>query len=64
MKKVKLAIGTVLSLLPATAYAMPAAVPQIYYVQVSHSWDVLAANNGFCGTPIGAQSRLCWLKDM
>lgn len=60
MKKLKLAIAIGLSSLPTTAYAMPAAVPQIYYDKLPHRWAVLSGNPGFCNTPIGAQAPICW----
>ena len=44
----------------AAAYAMPPAVPQIYYDHLPHRWAVLSGNPGFCGTPIGIQAPICW----
>lgn len=64
MKKIKLVFGAGLSSLSAAAYAMPAAVPQIYYDHLPHRWAVLTAAPGFCGTPIGAQAPICWTADL
>ena len=63
MKKTKLAIGIAFASLSASAYAMPAAVPQIYYDHLPHRWAVLTASPGFCDTPIGAQAPICWEKN-
>lgn len=61
MKKIaKLILVTVSVSLSTAAYAMPAAVPQIYYDNLPHRWAVLSGNPGFCNTPIGEQAPICW----
>lgn len=61
MKKItKLILATVSVSLSTAAYAMPAAVPQIYYDNLPHRWAVLSGNPGFCNTPIGEQAPICW----
>jgi hypothetical protein len=60
MKRIKAIFGLALVSLSATAYAMPVAVPQIYYDHLPHRWAVLSGSPGFCNTPIGEQSPLCW----
>lgn len=63
MKTIKSASGLALLWVSGAAYAMPAAVPQIYYVHLPHRWAVLSGNPGFCGTPIGVQAPICWALD-
>ena len=60
MKKLKLVVGLLFVTSPVAAYAMPAAVPQIYYDNLPHRWSVLTDSPGFCDTPIGAQAPICW----
>ena len=61
MKKITKAILAVTSVsLSTAAYAMPAAVPQIYYDHLPHRWAILSGNPGFCNTPIGEQAPICW----
>ena len=57
---VKVILAVVAVSLPTAAYAMPAAVPQIYYDNLPHRWAVLVGNPGFCNTPIGEQAPICW----
>ena len=64
MKRVKLGFAFALASLSASAYAMPAAVPQIYYDHLPHRWAVLVDAPGFCGTPIGVQAPICWAKGL
>jgi hypothetical protein len=52
-------IAVVAASLSTTAYAMPAAVPQVYYDNLPHRWAVLTNSPGFCGTPIGAMAPIC-----
>jgi hypothetical protein len=56
----KVTFGLAAASLSTTAYAMPAAVPQIYYDHLPHRWVVLSGNPGFCNTPIGEQAPICW----
>jgi hypothetical protein len=44
------------------AFAMPAAVPQIYYDHLPQRWATLTAAPGFCRTPIGATAPICALS--
>jgi hypothetical protein len=60
MKKFKFAVAVAALSIAAAAQAMPAAVPDIYYSKLPHRWAVLSGNDGFCGTPIGAQAPICW----
>lgn len=62
-RKTKMILGAIASSLSASAYAMPAAVPPIYYDHLPHRWAVLSGNPGFCDTPIGAQAPICWQAD-
>jgi len=56
----KVTVGLAAASLSTAAYAMPAAVPQIYYDHLPHRWAVLSGNPGFCNTPIGEQAPICW----
>ena len=62
MKKIRTVVAVAAFSFSAAAYAMPAAVPEIYYDNLPHRWQVLSSSPGFCQTPIGAQSPLCWVK--
>jgi len=60
MKTLKIAFAAVVIACSASAYAMPAQVPQTYYDHLQHRWDTLSGNPGFCLSHIGAFAPICW----
>lgn len=61
MKKFRIAFAAVAIACSASAYAMPAQVPQNYYDHLWDHWNVIMSNPGYCSHQMGGINGLCWL---